>query len=150
MKSPNDRPIQSEVNLWLGPDYTPYSLKCKSENGNEYPIQTLIGTKGYAVNVELKNTGAYNFPINTAASYAIGDLEESVAGIVTENQGNTYIDGGAIRMYPFRLVLYCTCLLLLMVLYCVIIIDILLLEIKVSVIIWFIRFWKSVIGIFYN
>jgi len=101
MKSPNDRPIQSEVNLWLGPDYTPYSLKCKSENGNEYPIQTLIGTKGYAVNVELKNTGAYNFPINTAASYAIGDLEESVAGIVNENQGNTYIDGGAIRMYPF-------------------------------------------------
>lgn len=101
MTSPSERPISTEVNLWLGPDYTPYSLKCHSENGAEYPVQTLIGTKGKHVNVEVKNVGVKNFPINCACSYAIPPLSEANTDIIMNNGGSTYIDGGAIRMYPF-------------------------------------------------
>lgn len=101
LESPNDRPVTSEINLWLGPDYTPFSLYCHSENGSVYPIQTLIGTKGKYVNVELKNTAIKTFPMNAACAYAIPPLTSAVSEIVTDNGGSTYIDGGAIRMYPF-------------------------------------------------
>jgi len=101
LESPNDRPVASEINLWLGPDYTPFSLYAHSENGSMYPIQSLIGTKGKYVNVELKNTGSKMFPMNAACAYAIPPLSSAVKDIVTDNGGSAYIDGGAIRMYPF-------------------------------------------------
>lgn len=99
MHSPNNRPITSEVNLWLGPNYTPFQLKCHSENGKEFPIQTLVGTKKYAVNVEVKNTGPYTHPLNAACSYAIAPLAEVPKAIQFEQC--TYIEGGAVRKVPF-------------------------------------------------
>jgi hypothetical protein len=99
MHSPNNRPITSEINLWLGPNYTPYSLKCHSENGSEYPIQALVGTKKYAVNVEVKNVGPYTHPLNAACSYAIAPLAEVPKAIQFEK--GTYIEGGAVKMQPF-------------------------------------------------
>lgn len=99
MQSPSSRPITSEINLWLGPDYTPFQLKCHSEDGKNFPIQTLVGTKKYAVNVEVKNTGPYTHPLNTACSYAIGPLADAPAEIQFEE--GTYIEGGAVRMQPF-------------------------------------------------
>lgn len=99
MDSPSARPVESEVNLWLGPDYTPFQLKCHSENGNEFPIQTLVGTKSYAVNIEVKNTGPYTHPLDTACSYAIAPLSDAPEDIQFEQA--TYIEGGATRMQPF-------------------------------------------------
>lgn len=99
MESPSERPVNSEVNLWLGPDYTPFHLKCHSENGKEFPIQTLVGTKKYAVNVEIKNTGPYTHPLNTACSYAIAPLADAPKDIQFEER--TYMEGGSIRMQPF-------------------------------------------------
>jgi hypothetical protein len=100
MLSPNDRPLTSEINLWVGPNYTPYNLKCHSENGMEYPIQTLVGTKKYAVNVEVKNTGPYTSPLTAACSYAIAPLAVEPKDMVANEQG-IYIEGGAVRMQPF-------------------------------------------------
>lgn len=99
MVSPSARPITSEVNLWLGPNYTPYQLKCHSENGKEFPIQCLVGTKKKAVNVEVKNVGPYTHPLNAACSYAIAPLAEVPKAIQFEEC--TYIEGGAVRMQPF-------------------------------------------------
>jgi len=99
MDSPSSRPITSEVNLWLGPDYTPYQLKCHSEDGKTFPIQTLVGTKKYAVNVEVKNTGPFTHPLNTACSYAISPLSDAPKEIQLEE--GIYIEGGAIKKQPF-------------------------------------------------
>jgi hypothetical protein len=99
MQSPSGRPITSEVNLWLGPDYTPFQLKCHSEDGKNFPVQTLVGTKKYAVNVEVKNTGPYTHPLNAACSYAVSPLAEASKEIQYEE--GTYIEGGAVKMQPF-------------------------------------------------
>jgi len=99
MDSPSSRPVNSEVNLWLGPDYTPYQLKCHSEDGKIFPIQALVGTKKDAVNIEVKNTGPFTHPLNTACSYAISPLNDAPEEIQSEE--GTYIEGGAIRVQPF-------------------------------------------------
>lgn len=101
MQSPSARPITSEVNLWLGPNYTPFNLKCHSENGHEFPIQTLVGTKKYCVNVEVKNIGPYTHPLNAACSYAVSPLCDVPKEMMYDVDGATYIEGGAVRMQPF-------------------------------------------------
>lgn len=98
MNSPGGRPIDAECNLWQGPNYTPASIKCHSEDGKNYPIQLLMGTKNKCVNVEVKNTAPYTFPLNAAASYAIEPLSNAGEAILEE--GGTYIEGGAVRMQP--------------------------------------------------
>lgn len=95
LDSPSGRPVDSELNLWLGPDYTPYSLKCHSEDGNEYPIQALVGTKGYSVNLEVKNIGSPSYPLTAACSYAIDPLSNAPVGILSEE--SVYVEGGAIK-----------------------------------------------------
>jgi hypothetical protein len=99
MTSPVARPVDAEVNLWLGPDYTPYQLKCHTEDGKLFPIQTLVGTKGVPVNVEVKNVGKASYPLMTACSYAISPLAESPKAIQYRDQ--IYIEGGAVKMFPF-------------------------------------------------
>ena len=99
IESHSARPITAGVNLWLEPDYTPFPLRYHSKNGKEIPIQSLVGTKKYNVNVEVKNTGPYTHPLNSACSYAIAPLADAPAEIQYEEV--TYIEGGAVRMQPF-------------------------------------------------
>ena len=48
------RPVNADVQLWLGPDWTPMKLKTYSEDGNLRPVQTLIGTRNKAAMVEVR------------------------------------------------------------------------------------------------
>jgi hypothetical protein len=98
MHSPNGRPINAEVSLWIGPDWTPVSIKAHSEDGTTYPIQTLIGTRNKSANVEIKNTGIQSFPVNAACSYAIAPLADAREEIKSGH--GQYIEGGAIEMEP--------------------------------------------------
>lgn len=99
MNSPNGRPVDAEVNLWLGPDYTPSKVAAHSENGSEFPLQALVGTKGKVCQVEVKNTGHYTFPLNAACSYAISPLANAREDILVEP--STYVEGGAIKIQSF-------------------------------------------------
>lgn len=97
--SPSGRPVDSELNLWLGPDYTPFSLKCHTEDGKEYPIQTLIGTKGYNVNLEVKNIGPHSYPLTAACSYAIDPLSNAPKDVTSGEK--IYVEGGAVKNISF-------------------------------------------------
>jgi len=96
----NGRPIQSSLDLWVGPDWTPVSIKANSEDGRMYPIQTLIGTRNQAANIEVKNTGPYTMPIQAAAAYAVGPLANDVDTITMQTQG-TYMEGGSVEHMSF-------------------------------------------------
>jgi len=96
--SPNGRPVNADISLWIGPDWTPVSIKCHSEDGSIYPVQTLVGTRNKSSNVEIKNTGIHSFPINAACSYAIAPLSDARSEIQTGPA--VYIEGGAIKMAP--------------------------------------------------
>jgi len=56
------RPVNSDIQLWLGPDWTPFSMKAYSEDGKARPVQTLIGTRNKAAMIEVRNVGEYEFP----------------------------------------------------------------------------------------
>ena len=68
------RPVNADIQLWLGPDWTPFSLKAYSEDGKLRPIQTLVGTRNKASVIEVRNVGEHEFPFNAASNYAKGAM----------------------------------------------------------------------------
>merc|ERR1719271_1308901 len=58
------RPVNADIQLWLGPDWTPFTLKAYSEDGKLRPIQTLVGTRNKAAMIEVRNVGEYEFPLD--------------------------------------------------------------------------------------
>ena len=95
------RPIHSDVQLWIGPDWTPFSLKTYSQDGKARPVHTLIGTRNKAAMIEVKNIGEYEFPIKAAANYASDAMAALPQEIPASNPGER-VDGGALRSFPLE------------------------------------------------
>merc|ERR1719164_261893 len=68
------RPVNADIQLWLGPDWTPFSMKAYSEDGKARPIQTLVGTRNKAAMIEVRNVGQYEFPFSAASNYPQGAM----------------------------------------------------------------------------
>jgi len=95
------RPIEANIDLWIGPDWTPYNLKAYSEDGNLRPIQTLVGTRNKIATVEIKNTAPMEFPLNAGCNYAVPPLADVRSKMPETTDGN-YIEGGAIWSLPIQ------------------------------------------------
>jgi len=93
------RPINSEVQLWLGPDWTPFTLKAYSEDGKLRPIQTLVGTRNKSAMIEVRNVGDDTFPFSAASNYAKGAMVALPTELPAAIEGER-CDGGALRSYP--------------------------------------------------
>lgn len=93
------RPVNADIELWLGPDWTPFTLKAYSEDGKLRPIQTLVGTRNKAAMIEVRNVGEYEFPFKAASNYAQGAMVDVPKSIPASNPGER-IDGGALRSFP--------------------------------------------------
>lgn len=96
----NGRPMNAEMELWIGPDWTPMKMKCYSEDGELRPVQTLIGTRKKSAQIEVRNTAPYEFPLSAAASYAPPPLDELRERIPEMEQGK-YVEGGSVYSVPF-------------------------------------------------
>jgi hypothetical protein len=93
------RPVHADIHLWLGPNYTPFSIKAYSEDGKLRPVQALVGTKCKEVTVEVKNVGMSDFPIKAAANYAKGAMADLAIEMPATAQSER-VDGQALRSYP--------------------------------------------------
>jgi hypothetical protein len=93
------RPMNAEVQLWLGPDWTPFTLKAYSEDGKLRPIQTLVGTRNKSAMIEVRNVGADTFPFSAASNYAKGAMVALPTELPASIEGER-VDGGALRSYP--------------------------------------------------
>jgi hypothetical protein len=93
------RPVKSDIQLWLGPDWTPFAMKAYSEDGKVRPIQTLIGTRNKAAMIEVRNVGEYEFPFKAASNYAVDDMALVPQEIPAAAEG-VRVDGGALRSFP--------------------------------------------------
>jgi len=93
------RPINADVQLWIGPDWTPFTLKAYSDDGRARPIHTLIGTRNKNAMIEVRNVGEQTFPIEAAANYAKGDMIAVPQEIPATTPGER-IDGGALKAFP--------------------------------------------------
>merc|ERR1719506_2961855 len=93
------RPVNADVQLWLGPDWTPMKMKAYSEDGNLRPVQTLVGTRNKAAMIEVRNVGEAEFPISAASNYAQGAMAQLPQEIIATTDG-VRVDGGALRSFP--------------------------------------------------
>jgi hypothetical protein len=94
------RPVSAEIELWIGPNYTPFKVKAFSENGLQYPIQSLIGTRSKIAQVEVRNVAPMELPFSAACSYASPALAE-VRRRIPENEKAVVVQGaGAIHSVP--------------------------------------------------
>jgi hypothetical protein len=91
------RPIHSETQLWIGPDWTPFSMKAYSEDGKLRPIHTIIGTRNKVATIETRNIGQMEFPFTASANYAVGPLATLPLDIPASMPGAERVDGGAVR-----------------------------------------------------
>lgn len=96
----NGRPVESLIELWIGPDWTPMKVKAYTEDGMMRPVQSLIGTRNKAAAIDINNTGPGDFPLNAAAAYASPGMVAQRADLLTANQGR-YIEGGAVHSVNF-------------------------------------------------
>ena len=95
------RPIHADVQLWMGPDWTPFSLKTYSEDGKMRPVKTLVGTRNKAAMIEVRNKSEYEFPIKAASNYASDAMAEVPAEIPANTEG-IIIAGNALRSWPIE------------------------------------------------
>jgi hypothetical protein len=94
------RPMNVEIELWIGPDWTPLMIKAYSEDGALRPIQTLVGTRNKFAEIEVRNTGPYEFPLSAACEYAKPPLSE-IRSEVPKRVESRYVEGGAVYSVPF-------------------------------------------------
>jgi len=99
--SSSGRPVEANIDLWIGPDWTPYNLKAYSEDGRSRPIQTLVGTRNKIATVEIKNTAPMEFPLNAGCNYAEPPLSDIRTKMPEMVEGN-YVEGGAIFSLPVQ------------------------------------------------
>jgi len=96
------RPIHVEIELWIGPNWTPCTLKAYSEDGFLRPIQTLMGTRNKEATIEVRNTGQHELSLQAAASYAPPPLANQRAEIPNRGTAESkYVEGGAIKSFTF-------------------------------------------------
>ena len=93
------RPVNADIELWLGPDWTPFTLKAYSEDGKLRPIQTLVGTRNKEAMIEVRNTGEYEFPFSAASNYAAGAMA-TVPTELSKGPGERVDGAGALRSFP--------------------------------------------------
>ena len=93
------RPVHADIQLWIGPDWTPFSLKTYSEDGKARPVQTLIGTRNKAAMIEVRNVAEADFPFTAASGYASDAMAKVPAELPATTEG-VRIDGNALRSWP--------------------------------------------------
>lgn len=99
LTSSTGRPVKSQVELWVGPDWTPFSLKAYSEDGEKRPIQCILGTRGKVAQVEVRNIAPYEFALDAEAIYAQPPMS-NLRKEIPENTDGIYVEGGSVKQVP--------------------------------------------------
>lgn len=100
LQSDAGRPLLTDIQLWIGPDWTPVTIHAHSDDGSHYPIQTLVGTRNKSANLEVRNTGPGTMPIKAAVSYAIDPLASARDKVANEAEG-VLMEGGSVHHVSF-------------------------------------------------
>ena len=90
--STEGRPLDADVELWQGPDNTPYKMRVYLEDGSVRPFAAIIQTPRGPNTVAIRNIGQMEFPMQAAVN-----AENNVPQMGQPR----VIQGGALRTYPF-------------------------------------------------
>lgn len=95
------RPLNANVDLWKGPDYTPQKMSVYIEDGCLRPFCAIIATPHDGNAVAIKNTAEMEYPLEAM----VDNVESSDIGTATEfmlqRKPLETIQGGALKTYSF-------------------------------------------------
>lgn len=94
--STEGRPLDSDIELWNGPDNTPFKMRVYVENGQLRPFSAIIETPRGPNTIAVRNIGQLEFPF--AAYVYTTELDHPSQNCI---ESSTTIQGGALRTYPF-------------------------------------------------
>ena len=98
------RPLNTNIELWHGPDYTPMTMKVYTEDGNLRPLNAVIETPKSQNAVAIYNTGQPEFPLDAVVEGDANDGTNDLAAVtrnLEEMSDPNLVQGGALRTYPF-------------------------------------------------
>ena len=99
--STNGRPLDATIELWNGPNNSPFKLRAYSDNGRVRSFQTILPINRKQTTVALRNTGTNEFPIHVSVNRASSQQFPTRRPVMTTIQGN------ALRTYPFEKNIMC-------------------------------------------
>ena len=88
------RPLDTEFEVWEGPNYTPMKMRVYSEDGARRPFRTLVGGSSTA---SIRNTGPMAFPVSASVTGGGGGGTMS-----RQFSGGTTVQGGALKTFAFQ------------------------------------------------
>merc|ERR1719199_2219337 len=94
--STEGRPLDSDIELWHGPDNTPFKMRVYSENGDTRPFSAVVETPRGPNTVAIRNIGQLEFPISADVVHDRVDQPSEEAW-----SQSTIVQGGALRTFPF-------------------------------------------------
>merc|ERR1719174_1861342 len=89
-------PLDADVELWHGPDNTPFKMRVYSENGGMRPFSAVVETPRGPNTVAIRNIGQMEFPIS--ADVVHDQVDQPSAEALSSS---TIVQGGALRTFPF-------------------------------------------------
>ena len=95
--STEGRPLNAEVELWNGPDNTPFKMRIYLENGKMSPFNTVVEMPYNPNTISIKNSGTIELPIiaNIITDFVDKPSDKSLTSLAS-------IQGGAIRTYTIN------------------------------------------------
>ena len=60
----NGRPLDADLEVWLGPDNTPLKMRVYSDDGRHRPFSVRLATPGHPNTVVIRNIGPADFPLS--------------------------------------------------------------------------------------
>eukprot|EP00980_Cylindrotheca_fusiformis_P029889 scaffold24012_cov186-Cylindrotheca_fusiformis.AAC.2 len=93
------RPLDSEIDLWQGPDNTPYKLRIYVEDGAQRTFNVIVPAPRGPNTVCIRNTANLEFPLLASVNPSMEAVDNM---ILPEGSTPRTIQGGALRTYPFN------------------------------------------------
>lgn len=95
------RPLNANLELWQGPDYTPSSMKVYIEDGNLRPLNAIILTPQASNTIAIYNTGNLEFPFFASVEEKIDPGLAAASNNPYDWSSPTTVQGGALKTFPF-------------------------------------------------
>ncbi|CAJ1938958.1 unnamed protein product [Cylindrotheca closterium] len=93
------RPLDANLELWQGPDNTPYKMRVYVEDGAQRSFNCVIETPRGPNTVAIRNTANLEFPL--VAGVVPSEVRERISPMAGAKSTPRTIQGGALRTYPF-------------------------------------------------
>jgi hypothetical protein len=100
MLKTDGRPMNARVEIWQGPDYTPYTMDIYLENGDVSPFKAILHFPKGTNTISIRNVAEYEFPLIASVAVEQGGELKEVQDEIQDKCDRRLIQGGAVTTIP--------------------------------------------------